>query len=214
MQTRTSPIRLLDLVAKKSIAFERAINRITLDVLQLPCGNELFAVDGEFGAHPIYRQRTARSVNENKTGDLPVDRKNFECSIRTQPPGEVLRQTKRKMRLRKLKIDSRFAVNPASFDVLHCKLFSTPESRAMPGRTCPRLGSARASRAGECALAFTNLIPRFSLLSAASYIDQRRCFASQRRCDGSPAASRFYPLSSVERRDGRSNNAATPALCT
>ena len=123
MQTRAPPIRLLELVAKKSIAFEQAINRITLHVLQLPCGNELFAVDGESGAHPICRQRTARPVNENKTGDLPVGRKNFECSIRTQPPGEVLRQTKRKMRLRKLKLDSRFAVNPAWFDPLHSKIF-------------------------------------------------------------------------------------------
>lgn len=91
MQTRASPIRLLELVAKKSIAFERAINRIALHVLQLPCGNELFAVDGEFGAHPIHRQRSARPVNENKTGDLPVGRKNLKRPIRTQPPGKVLR---------------------------------------------------------------------------------------------------------------------------
>jgi hypothetical protein len=99
MQIRAPPICLFELVAKKSIACERAINQVALRVLQFPCGNELFAVNREFGTHPIRRQRGGWAVNENKTGDLPVGRKNFECSIRTQPPGEVLRQTKCKMRL-------------------------------------------------------------------------------------------------------------------
>ena len=129
MQTRAPPICLFELVAKKSIACERAINQVTLRVLQFPCGNELFAVNREFGTHPIRRQRGGRAVNENKTGDLPVGRKNFECSIRTQPPGEVLRQTKRKMRLWKLKLDSRFAVNPAWFDALHSEIFLRRKSR-------------------------------------------------------------------------------------
>jgi hypothetical protein len=114
MQTRSASICLFELVAKKSLTFERAITRITLHVLQLPCGNELFAVDGEFGAHPIRRQRRAWPVDENKTGKLTVGRKNFKRSIRRQPPGKVRRQTKSKMRLRKLKIDSRFTVSPAS----------------------------------------------------------------------------------------------------
>jgi hypothetical protein len=135
MQTRAPPICLFELVAKKSIAFERAINQVTLCMFQWSSGNELFAVDSEFGAHPIRRQRSARAVDENKTGKLTVSRKNFKRSIRRQPPGKVWRQTKREMRLRKLKIDSRFAVNPASLDALHYKFFSTPESWAMPART-------------------------------------------------------------------------------
>jgi hypothetical protein len=113
----------------------RAINQVTLCMFQLASGNEFFAVDGEFGAHPIRRQRSGRPVNENKTGDLAVGRKNFKRSIRTQPPGKVRRQTKGKMRLRKLKLDSGFVVNPALLDVFHCKLFSTPESWAMRART-------------------------------------------------------------------------------
>ena len=123
MQTRAVPIRLLELVAKKSIAFERAINQVTLCMFQWSSSNELFAVDSEFGAHPIRRQRSAWPVNENKTGELTVGRKNFKRSIRRQPPGKVRRQTKRKMRFRKLKIDFRFAMNLASLDALHSELF-------------------------------------------------------------------------------------------
>jgi hypothetical protein len=74
MQTRAPPICLFELVAKKSIACERAINQVTLRVLQFPCGNELFAVNREFGTHPIRRQRGGWAVNENKTGDLPVEK--------------------------------------------------------------------------------------------------------------------------------------------
>lgn len=114
MQTRAVAIRLRKLVAKKLSAFERAINQVTLCMFQGSSGNELFAVDGEFGARPIRRQRSARAVDKNKTGKLTIGRKNFKRSIRSQSPGKVRRQTKRKMRLRKLKIDSRFAVSPAS----------------------------------------------------------------------------------------------------
>ena len=84
-------------------------------------------------------------MNENKTGDLPVGRKNFECSIRTQPPGKVRRQTKRKMRLRKLKLDSRFAVDPAWLDALHYEFFSTPESRQHQQEPPPQSGGAQAA---------------------------------------------------------------------
>ena len=123
MQTRAASICLFELVAKKSIAFERAINQVTLCMFQWSSSNELFAVNGEFGAHPIRRQRRAWPVNENKTGKLTVGRKNFKRSIRCQAPGKVRRQTKCKMRLRKLKFDSRFTVYPASLDALHSQRF-------------------------------------------------------------------------------------------
>jgi len=97
MQTRAVPIGLLEFVAKKLSAFERAIDQVTLCVLQFPSGNELFAVDGEFGAHPIPRQRSARAVDKNETGDITVGRKNIKRSVRRQPPGKVRRQTKHKM---------------------------------------------------------------------------------------------------------------------
>jgi hypothetical protein len=99
MQPRAAPICLFELVAKNLISFERAINQITLCMFQWSSGNELFAVDREFGAHPIRRQRSARAVDENKTGKLTVGRKNFKPSIQTQPAGKVRQQTKRKMRL-------------------------------------------------------------------------------------------------------------------
>jgi hypothetical protein len=123
MQTRAASICLFELVANDSSAFERAVNQVTLCMFQFSSGTEFFAVDGEFGAHPIRRQWSVRPVEENKTGNLTIRRENFECSTRTQSPVKVPRQPKRKMRLRKLKIDSRFVVNPAYLDVLHCSSF-------------------------------------------------------------------------------------------
>ena len=104
MQTRAASICLFELVAKDSIAFERAINQVTLCMFQFSSGTEFVAVDGEFGAHPIRKHRTVRAVTENKTGNLTVGRKDFKRSIRRQPPVKVRRQTKSKMRLRKLKL--------------------------------------------------------------------------------------------------------------
>jgi hypothetical protein len=127
MQTRAPPICLFELVAKNSVTFERAINQVTLRMLQWTGGNELFAVDGEFGVHPIGRQQSACPMDKHETGDLAVDRKNFKRSIRSQPPGKIRRQTKYKMRLRKLKLHSWVAVNPAPLDALHSGFFSTPE---------------------------------------------------------------------------------------
>ena len=49
MQTRAPPICLFEPVAKKSIAFERAINQVTLCMFQWSSRDELFPVDGEFG---------------------------------------------------------------------------------------------------------------------------------------------------------------------
>lgn len=144
MQTRAASIRLFELVAKKSIAFERAINQVTLCMFKWSSGNELLTIDGEFGAHPIRRQRSARPVNENKTGELTVGRKNLKRPIRRQAPGKVRRQTKRKMRLRKLKIDSRFEVNPASLDALHSKLFLL----CVPNRQCQQEPPPRAWHGG------------------------------------------------------------------
>ena len=126
MQTRAASICLFELVAKDSIAFERAINQVTLCMFQFSSGTEFVAVDGEFGAHPIRRQRDARAVEENETGNFTVGRKDFKRSIRRQASGKVQRQTKYKMRLRKLKLDSRFAVDPASLDALHGNFFLCP----------------------------------------------------------------------------------------
>jgi hypothetical protein len=126
MQTRAASICLFELVAKDSIAFERAINQVTLCMFQFSSGTEFVAVDGEFGAHPIRRQRDARAVEENETGNFTVGRKDFKRSIRRQASGKVRRQTKYKMRLRKLKLDSRFAVDPASLDALHGNFFLCP----------------------------------------------------------------------------------------
>jgi hypothetical protein len=70
MQTRAPLICLFEPVAKKSIAFERAKNQVTLCMFQWSSGNEFFAVNREFGTHPIRRQRSGWAVDENKTGDF------------------------------------------------------------------------------------------------------------------------------------------------
>src|SRR5437867_9035978 len=72
MQTCAAAICLFELVTENSITFERAIHQVTLCMFQRFSGSELFAVDRYFSAHPIGRQRSARSVDEDETGDLAV----------------------------------------------------------------------------------------------------------------------------------------------